>query len=152
MFLATQRKTLFWLSIVLIASCAVLFVPYKSATSPRWVIDVVDASGKPVPDLPVRQEWSYFGIDHAPFVEGRRTDSRGRVEFPTRFIWASLVARLMNLQGASERLGPSVWIEACDDRSVWGELFWDGNRFALGGPGTRTARIVVRPSEHCTFS
>lgn len=110
---------------------------------------MVDANGKSIPGLPVTQEWSYFGIDIAPYVDSRQTDSQGRVEFPRRVIWASLAARLLNLQGASEKLGPSVWIEACDNHSMLGELFWEGHRFAPGGPLAQKARIVVKPSQHC---
>jgi len=131
---------------------AMLFVPYKSTTSPQWLIQVVDANGTPVPHFPVRQEWSYFGIDLAPNVDFGQTNSQGRVTFPRRIIWASLASRLLNPRGASEKLGPSVWIEACDDRSMMGEFFWEGNRFSLGGTSARTERIVVKAEKHCTFT
>jgi|SRR5690242_2314742 len=147
-----RRKLWIRLSAVILSACLVPFVPYRSTLSPEWVIEVVDANGRPIAGLPVRQEWSYFGIDIAPYVKNSQTDSRGLVVFPRRVIWASLSARLLNPEGASGRLGPSVWIEACDDHSRWGEFFWDGKRFALGGPLTRTARIVVKPSKHCAFT
>jgi hypothetical protein len=150
--MSARRK--FWIPLiaVILLACLLPFVPYRSTTSPEWLIQVVDTNGKPVPGLWVRQEWSYFGIDVAPYVESRQTDSQGRVVFPPRVIWASLSSRLLNPQGASEKPGPSVWIEACDDRSLMGEFFWDGNRFALRGPLTQTTRIVVKPAQHCTFT
>jgi len=148
----TARRT-FWarlLAIVGILSVTV-FAPYKSTTSPGWEIQVVGSDGVPVPNFPVRQEWSYFGIDIAPWVDNRQTDAQGRVVFPRRVIWPSIASRILNFEGSSKP-GPSVWIEACDDHSMMGEFFWDGNRFALGGSATRTARIVVKPSKHCTFT
>ena len=113
---------------------------------------MVDANGTPVPHFPVRQEWSYFGIDLAPYVDSGQTDSQGRVTFPRRLIWASLASRLLNLQGASEKLGPSVWIEACDDHSMMGEFFGEGNRFAFGETPIMKACIVVKAAQHCTFT
>ena len=147
--MSARRRFCIRVMAVILSASLVLFVPYKSTASPKWEIVVVDANGKSIPGLPVRQEWSYFGIDIAPWVDSRQTDSQGRVEFPRRVIWASLAARLLNLKGASEKLGPSVWIEACDNHSMLGELFWEGHRFAPGGPFAQKARIVVKPSQHC---
>ena len=146
-----RRK--FWgrFLLILVAASLLFFAPYRSTTSPQWVIQVVDGNGRPVPGFPVRQEWSYFGIDIAPWVDNRQTDAEGRVTFPRRVIWASLGSRFLNSQGSSKP-GPSVWIEACNDHSMLGELFWDGNRFALGVPITKAARIVVKPARHCTFT
>ena len=146
-----RRKSWIRLLAVLVITLLLFFVPYRSTTSPQWVIQVVDGNGRPVPSFPVRQEWSYFGIDLAPWVDNRQTDAEGRVTFPRRVIWASLASRFLNSQGAP-KAGPSVWIEACDDRSMLGELFWDGSRFAFGGPLTKAARIVAKPAQHCTFT
>ena len=145
-----RRKIWVRLLAILLFASLLFFAPYRSSTSPEWVIQVV-GGGQPVPNFPVRQEWSYFGIDLAPWVDNRHTDAEGRVTFPRRVIWASLATRLLNWQGAAKP-GPSVWIEACDDRSMMGELFWEGNRFAFGGPLSKTARIVIKPSLHCTFT
>ena len=146
-----RRKSWGRFLIILLVASLLFFAPYRSTTSPQWLIQVVDGNGRPVPGFPVRQEWSYFGIDIAPWVDNRQTDAEGWVTFPRRVIWASLGSRFLNSQG-SAKPGPSVWIEACDDRSLLGELFWDGNTFALGGPITKTARIVVKPAQHCTFT
>lgn len=146
-----RRKSWVRLLAILVIASLLFFTPYRSTTSPQWVIQVVDGSGRPVPSLPVKQEWSYFGIDLAPWVDNRKTDAEGRVTFPRRVIWASLGSRFLSSQG-SAKPGPSVWIEACDDHSMLGELFWDGNRFAFGGPLTKTARIVAKPAQHCTFT
>jgi hypothetical protein len=146
-----RRKSWIQLLAIFVIALLVFFVPYSSTTSPQWVIQVVDRNGKPVPSLPVKQEWSYFGIDLAPWVDNRQTDAEGRVTFPRRVIWASLASRFLSSQGAPKP-GPSVWIEACDDHSMWGELFWDGDRFAFGGPLVKTARIVAKPAQHCAFT
>ena len=147
---ARQKFWVCFLAVLLFLSL-LFFAPYRSTTSPEWMIQVVDGNGRPVPSFPVRQEWSYFGIDNAPWVDNRQTDTEGRVTFPRRVIWASLASRFFNSEG-SAKPGPSVWIEACDDRSMMGELFWDGNRFAFGGQLAKTARIVIKPSQHCTFT
>jgi hypothetical protein len=145
-----RRK--FWVRLLatLVVVSLLFFAPYRSTTSPQWVIQVVDGDGRPIPGFPVRQEWSYFGIDLAPMVDNGQTDTEGRVTFPRRVIGASLSSRLLS-PGASPKPGPSVWIEACDGQMM-GELFWDGNRFVLGGPLTKTSKIVVKPARHCAFT
>jgi hypothetical protein len=147
-----QRK--FWIrlfAIVLVFSF-IFFAPYKSTTSPEWVIQVVDEHGKPVSGLAVAEEWSYFGIDFNPMIESAKTDAQGRVTFPRRVIWASLASRLLNPQGASEKLGPSVWVLACDEtKLVQGEFFWEGKRFRFGGLLKKEMRIVAKPVKYCTM-
>ncbi|HKV24823.1 MAG TPA: hypothetical protein VJN93_09560 [Candidatus Acidoferrum sp.] len=136
---------------VLLLILIVLFAPYKSVVSPHWLIQVVEVEGTPVSDFPVILNWSYFGIDFAPMLENGRTDSQGRVEFQKKAKWASLAERVLNFQN-SARPGPAVWIEACDDHSLMGESFWDGNRFALGPSSPQHIRIIVKPSRHCVFT
>jgi len=149
----TARRTFWvWLFAIVAIPSVIFLAPYKSTTSPGWEIQVVDANGTPVPHIPVRREWSYFGIDLAPKMDFGQTDSQGRVRFPRRVIWASLASRLLNPQGASEKLGPSVWIEACGDHSMLGEFFWEGNRFAFGERSTKMVRIVAKAAQHCTFT
>lgn len=130
----------------------ILILPYRSTTSPQWNIQVVDASGNPVPGLWVTEEWEYFGIDTAGSIESKQVDSTGRVSFPRRVIWASLASRLFNPQGASEKLGPSVWVLACDETKLMqGEFFWEGGRFRVGTALEKKMRIVAKPVKYCTM-
>jgi hypothetical protein len=148
--MSARRKFWFPFVAVVLVICAIVFSPYQSTTSPQWLIQVVDESGKPVPNLQINEEWSYFGIDMAPWLDNRQTDFQGRASFPRRVIWASFASRLLNYQGASERLGPSVWILACDETQLMkGEVFWEGKRFQFGGPQSTEVRIVVKAVEHC---
>ena len=147
-----RRK--FWIRLFAIVLVFFLFffAPYKSTTSPDWVIQVVDEHGKPVSGLGVAEEWSYFGIDFAASIDNKQTDTQGRVVFPRRVIWASLASRLLNPQGASEKLGPSVWILACDETKLMqGEFFWEGKRFRFGGVGKKEIRILAKPVKYCTM-
>ncbi len=137
---------------VVVVFSLIFFAPYKSTTSPQWNLQVVDANGNPVSGLLVAEEWSYFGIDFNPMIENARTDAQGRVTFPRRVIWASLASRLLNPQGASEKLGPSVWVLACDETKLMqGEFFWEGKRFRFGGVLEKEMRIVAKPVKYCTM-
>jgi len=85
-------------------------------------------------------------------MDFRETDSAGQVNFPRRTIWASFASRSLNLKGASERLGPSVRVLACDDpHLVQGEFFWHGNRYGIGGVQTRDVQIVAKPIPYYTM-
>jgi len=131
--MSKRRKSWIRFVLVVFAICFIFFVPYKSTVSPQWNIQVVDESGNPVPGLLVTEEWSYFGIDLAPSLDNGKTDAQGRITFPVRVIWAPLVSRLLNFEGA-QRVGPSTWVLACDESAlIQGEFFWDGSRFQLGG-------------------
>ena len=144
----------FWIrfSAIVLVFSLLFFAPYKSTTSPEWVIQLVDEHGKPVSGLGVAEQWSYFGIDFAASIDNKQTDTEGRVVFPRRVIWASLASRLLNPQGASGKLGPSVWVLACDEtRHVQGEFFWDGERLWSRGAPTKEMRIVAKPAKYCTM-
>lgn len=144
----------FWIRLfaTVLAFSLLLFAPYKSTVSPQWNIQVVDASGNPVPSLWVAEEWEYFGIDNAGNIENKQADAAGRVTFPRRAIWASLASRLLNPQGAGEKVGPSVWVLVCDEtRLMQGEFFWDGERFRSGGELIKAMRIVAKPVKYCTM-
>src|SRR5580692_768526 len=103
--MVAQRKFWIRLSAVILGFSFIFFAPYRSTTSPEWVIQVVDEHGEPVSGLGVAEEWSYFGIDFNPMMENAKTDVLGRATFPRRVIWASLASRLLNPQGASGKLG-----------------------------------------------
>lgn len=149
--MSTLRKSWVRLAAVLLVVCIILFAPYKSTTSPEWSIQVVDEKGQPISGLNVTEEWSYFGIDFAASMDDKKTDVKGRVNFPRRIIWASLASRALNLESATPRVGPSVWVLACDDAQLMqGEVFWDGTRFGIG-PQTKEARIVAKPVKYCTM-
>ena len=152
LLLNARRKIWIWFIGVLLIAAVILFVPYKSTISPEWQIHVVDGWGKPISGLRVAEEWSYFGIDFNPMMDFANTDSTGQVSFPRCTIWASLASRSLNPQGASERLGPSVRVLACDeDHFMQGEFFWDGNRFQVEGMLTKQIRVVAKPVQHCTM-
>jgi|SRR5579859_104220 len=147
-----RRKFRIRLFAIVLVFSLFFFVPYKSTSSPEWVIQVVDEHGEPVSGLDVAEEWSYFGIDFAGSIDNKQTDTQGRVVFPRRVIWASLASRLLNPQGASEKLGPSVWVLACDETKLMqGEFFWEGKRFRFGGLLKKEMRIIAKPVKYCTM-
>jgi hypothetical protein len=140
-----------WFGITVLIVLALLFCPYKSTTAPQWRLEVVDENGKPISGLQVLEEWEYFDLDVAPWMDYRYTDNRGQVVFPRRVTWASLATRiLMVIDTHGSFVGPSLFFQACDDRSLHeGKLFWDGNRFWYRGPRQKDSRIVATPVQLC---
>jgi hypothetical protein len=144
-----RSRDWFWPMLILILSCALLFVPYKSTTVPPWRVEVVDENNDPISGLQVQEEWEYVGIDIAGWIDYRYTDTQGRVSFPRRTIWASLASRNFGI-GSHEHVGPSAFILACDDSHLKeARMFWDGNPlWDVSAKETKT-RLVAKSVKDC---
>jgi hypothetical protein len=149
--ISSKRRILFWLTVILIPCCALLFVPYKSTTAPPWRIQVVDEKNNSISGLMVQEEWRYVGLDIAGWIDRRYTDAEGWVWFPRRTIWASRVSRIIGISG-NERGGPGVFILACDETHLKeARIYWDGNAFwGVSGKETKT-RIRAKSVKDCTM-
>jgi hypothetical protein len=141
------------LGVILLIFLAFFFVPYKSTTAPKWRIQVVDETGHPIRGLKVSEEWMYFDVDNAPWVDDRDTDDGGNVSFPRRTIWLPLAMRAsFGRTAGSVHLGPSVFILACDGRHLQeARLFWDGDAISYEEPPQIETRVVAKPVQYCTM-
>ena len=129
----------------------VLFCPYKSTTAPAWRVEVVDQSGSPISGIEIRQAWQYYDADIAPQESGwRATDTQGRADFPRRVSWLSLASRAMMGSTSSERIGPSFFIQACDEQHLLeAKFFWDGNKYWNPSVHPGVTKLVATSVEEC---
>jgi hypothetical protein len=72
-----------------------LLYPFKTATVPAWGVQVIDDSGTQVPAINVTEHWQHYLLESEGHEEMRKTDGRGLVDFPARFVRASLVTRVV---------------------------------------------------------
>ena len=134
-----KRPTRAQLIVGLVFLAVLLLCPFKTTTAPRWRIQVVDESGKPVPHTQVTEKWEYFDIEVAPWVETRSTDEQGRTEFPRRTIWASLARRV----GTP---GPAAEVQACDDiHHLQGQAYWEN------GSKEMNSKVVAKAVQECSI-
>ena len=67
-------------------------IPFPQTTVPAWTAQVIDESGKPQPNVAVREVWQNYTLEHLPHREDRPTDPSGQVIFPRRILWRPLIA------------------------------------------------------------
>jgi len=120
-------------------------------TAPAWRVQIVDESGKPIPGIQVREGWAYFGLDLAPEIDDRVTDSDGHIAFPRRVTWASVATRAtLGDPTDGVHAGPSLYIQACDsDHLKEAKLFWDGNKFWNPATHEGESQLVAKSVKEC---
>ena len=72
-----------------------LAYPFQSTVVPEWKIRIVDETGKPVPNVVVREQWRDHSVEFHGHNEERITDSEGYVFFPRRTVRAPLMFRVV---------------------------------------------------------
>lgn len=78
---SSTRKSIL---MTLVLACATMQAIAKDVEIvPAWSVLVLDAAGKPVPNLKVDESWEFFGVSSS-WTDSRVTDSAGRVTFPRR--------------------------------------------------------------------
>lgn len=100
---------------------AAMGVPYPVVIAPRWRVEVLDASQRPVAGQRVDEIWAYYALQRLADREKRETDANGVVEFPER---TRRISGLQVLRGAVARISEtgahaSFGIDATV--IVWGE-------------------------------
>jgi hypothetical protein len=78
----SDRRRVF-LVVVLFACIAVLY-PFKETVVPEWGVQVVDTSGNPVANVPIRQVWRNYSTEFGDHREDSVTDELGYATFPAR--------------------------------------------------------------------
>jgi len=65
----------------------IFFFPlFERTVVPSWRFQVVDETGHPMANVPVRQIWRYYSVEDNDHEEDSITDDNGFAEFPKRTI------------------------------------------------------------------
>jgi hypothetical protein len=87
----------------------VAFYPFKGTVVPLWRIQVVDASGNPISNMPVAQEWQNHSTEQEDHWDESITDEDGYVTFPERLERASLGQRMIVAVGNAPWIVHASW-------------------------------------------
>jgi hypothetical protein len=135
-------RSLFGFTTAIPILCA-LFVPLPSTVTPKIVVTVVDASGRPVGAIALHRSWS--GNWDYQSDELWQINQNGVCELPARTVAHSAVSRISILL-MSLLPHQGGWGEAITDISIEFDATWDFERVAATGPETeRTYSWLDRP-------
>jgi hypothetical protein len=81
------------LALALVAT--LLFYPFETVVVAEWRIQILDESGHPIKDVPLKEAWSDDSVKAGDDIEDLTTDERGYVVFPRRTVKANILARIV---------------------------------------------------------
>ena len=96
---------------------AVLWCPYQSGSIPDWRVQVIDASGQPVVNVRVHEEWLDPIDEGVTYGDDQFTDKSGVADFPPRKLHNRLAFSWVKTH-------PSAHIFVCWN-DQYGDVFWD---------------------------
>lgn len=111
-------------------------------TAPRWQLRVVDDVSTPVHDLNVTEHWQHYLVEAEGHEEVRRTDDRGRVDFPERTVRASIAARVVGVLRRFSKLGAPARSGPYASVVVWGKREYE-TAVAVSEPGAQLPSEIV---------
>lgn len=85
-------------TIIILIILSLLITPFPTKVVPNWKIRIVDTFGNACNNQEVETSWGHYTIHvfgNADNQDRQNTDETGYVEFPTRWIWAPLIWRLI---------------------------------------------------------
>ncbi|HEV2826445.1 MAG TPA: hypothetical protein VGW76_02495 [Pyrinomonadaceae bacterium] len=94
----SKRKEKKWLKTgVVIAALLVVFLvyPFDTTVVPEWKLRVVDETGKPIPNVVVREQWRNHAVEFHGHNEDRTTNNEGYISFPRRTVRAPILFRVL---------------------------------------------------------
>lgn len=120
------------LSRLVIIGILVLLVPWKSEVAPTWKLRVIDQSGKPIPNLPVSQNWIDPNFHGWWLEEDFRTDENGFVSFPKRRAWRNVFLVL----------GSPVWNRLLFGKQTYVAMAFGWGNYSRGEVHYRSGKVI----------
>lgn len=134
------------------AAFAYWLCPVSSIAAPEWEVTVVDAHGRPVEGMTVRETWKNYSVEATGQHEAdRQTDANGHAIFPVHKTEYSLLSQVAGTLSAlihfnvHANYGPHASVFAFGKHL---EGTATTNKYVTdwtGYPSSMQSRIVVRP-------
>jgi hypothetical protein len=83
----------------------------QTAVSP-WTAQIVDESGAPQSNLPVREVWQHYSLESERHQETLTTDARGMVSFPRRILWRPYIVNIVHAVRREPNSGSAAFLLA----------------------------------------
>jgi hypothetical protein len=135
------RKIILLAAVILIAS----IIPFSVSTVPRWRLQVVDPSGRPIANEPVGEFWEHASFEppgHSEHNKIANTDSNGFVEFPPQSVKVTLggiaLTKFSHITSLTAYNTGKMGYVKCI--KAWGDAFW-----FEGAPMPDKIQTVERP-------
>jgi hypothetical protein len=116
--------------ITLLVGLVFLLLPIETETVPAWTLKVVDASGRKIANIGVREHWQNYSVEFSGHREDLVTNVDGDVTFPARTLRASPMRRLLypllNMLGGVHASwhGSAHIVVLLDDPTKIGDEIW----------------------------
>ncbi len=126
----------------------------KLLICPPWDIRVIDGQGHVQANIPIKQQWQFYGIT----TESREellTDNHGRVHFPERSTYGSVLGSVFSQTvgrlAVHSSYGPSVNVRMYEQGFKDLEQWWDKEAGRIGSDSPNVVNTRIDPPE-TTFS
>jgi hypothetical protein len=93
----STKRRLLTIPVLLGAACVLILLlyPFKYTVVPEWKFQVVYKSGKPVPNIRVREVWQHYSLEKQDHEAETVTNAEGYAVFPERTIKANTLQRFL---------------------------------------------------------
>ena len=143
-----SRRTTVKRAVLIISAIIVIafFFPFDRTVVPPWRFQVIDETGHPLTNMPVRQIWRHYSVEGDEHIEDSITDRNGFGKFPRRTIRVSQVqiirGTISNFLKYSihASYGPSSYIIV-----LAGDDFITDPKASYSGSGPLPKRVTVLP-------
>lgn len=85
-----KKKHIVWFVLFL------LFMPFPTEMVPKWEMQVVDEKNQPLANVRTEQSWQSYTFFASGGYESKCTDSKGKIIYPTRYLWAGTLSRVVS--------------------------------------------------------
>jgi hypothetical protein len=80
---------------ILVGLLVLSLIPIPHIVAPEWTVQIVDADGRPVPGITVREESQEYSIEHREDERDEVSGDGGTVRFPARYLYVSVLQRVI---------------------------------------------------------
>ncbi|MDQ3635073.1 MAG: hypothetical protein M3405_11285 [Acidobacteriota bacterium] len=115
--------------IVLILSF-LLFMPFPTEMVPKWEMQVVDSENQPMANVRTEQSWQSYTFFFTRGYDSRCTDSKGKIVYPKRYLWAGIISRIVSpiwanvMTLAHGSTGTDANIQVFDNHYISDNYYW----------------------------
>lgn len=108
-----------------------LFMPLPTEMVPEWEMQVVFGDNQPMVNVRTQQSWESYTFFFTRGHDSRCTDSKGKVVYPKRYLWAGSLSRIVSplwadvMTLAHGSTGTDASIQVFDNDYISDNYYWE---------------------------